>query len=831
MLAHAVSYAGYRFRTTLRSELSYYVSVVLLVGALGGLFMGAVAAARSTESSFSDYVAASHVPQLFVLDGVINPAIGLDSAYNPALLRTLSHLPHVERVADVVELNLGPLTPKGRPLPASNGIPADASVNGLYFTEDPVAITQGRMPDPHKADEFVLDAATAKAFGYHVGEEVPIGWLTNAQANSGNVALNSTIPADQRARVRLTGIAGGQATELFEDQDEAQGQSIVLFTPALTDKLLACCSNTMLTALTLQDGNRYLSAVEAAIKGVLPKGLPFVYVQVEDRVAIANDTLRPEAIALAVFGGIAGVAALLIAGQVISRRIRLKAADLDIIRALGASPSMTFCDDLIGTLGALAVGSVLAGVVALLLSPLAPLGPVRPFLRVEVRADWAVIGLGVAGLLLSLGAIAALASWRALPDRARVRGQRISSSRVTSAAARAGLPPPAITGVRFALEPGVGRSAVPVRSAILGAILAVTVVVATVTFGSSLNTLVNHPALYGWNWTYDMDGGGGLGDVPGQAAAKLLDADPFVESWTGVSYSTLQIDGINVPVMGTTPRAPVAPPLLSGHGLETRDQVVLGAGTLHELHKQVGDTVVERAPHGTPVRLTIVGTATLPPIGVTGSSHLEMGTGALLSYHLIPPAARNLFEVTPGPNAILIRTVRGASPAALRSIQLIAQKLDIAINGGAVLPVQRPAQIINYGSLGTTPLLLGAALGVGAAAALGITLVTSVRRRRRDLAILKTLGFTGRQLATAVAVQAGVAAVIGCAIGIPAGIALGRVLWDLFAGEISAVPYPTVPSGTIVTIGLVAIGLAVLVAMIPGRLAARTPTSQLLRAE
>ena len=483
--------------------------------------------------------------------------------------------------------------------------------------------------------------------------------------------------------------------------------------------------------------------------------------------------MRPEAIALAVFGGIAGIAALLIAGQVVSRRIRLKAADLDIIRALGASPSMTFCDDLIGTLGAVAVGSVLAGVVALCLSPLAPLGPVRPFLRVEVHADWAVIGLGVAGLMLSLGAIAALASWRAVPGSVRVRGQRTPSSRVTTAAARAGLPPPAITGVRFALEPGVGRSAVPVRSAILGAILAVTVVVATVTFGSSLNTLVSHPALYGWNWTYDMDGGGGLGDVPGQAAAKLLNADPLVESWSGVSYSTLQLDGINVPVMGATPRAPVAPPLLSGHGLEARDQVVLGAGTLRELHKRVGDTVEERAPHGTPVRLTIVGTATLPPIGVTGSSHLEMGTGALLSYQLIPPAARNLFEVTPGPNAILIRTKGGASQAALRSIQAIGRKLDIAINGGSVLPVQRPAQIINYGSLGTTPMLLGAALAVGAVSALGITLVTSVRRRRRDLAILKTLGFTGRQLATAVSVQAGVAAVIGCAVGIPAGIAAG----------------------------------------------------------
>ena len=60
---------------------------------------------------------------------------------------------------------------------------------------------------------------------------------------------------------------------------------------------------------------------------------------------------------------------------------------------------------------------------------------------------------------------------------------------------------------------------------------------------------------------------------------------------------------------------------------------------------------------------------------------------------------------------------------------------------------------------------------------------------------------------------------------------LGRVLWDLFAGEISAVPYPTVPAGTVVAIGLAAIALAVLVATIPGRLAARTATSQLLRAE
>ena len=774
----------------------------------------------------------SHVPQLFVFDGVINPGIGLDSAYNPGLLRTLSHLPDVERVESTVELNMGPLTPSGQPLTNSAISPtAEASVGGLDFTEDPLEIVDGRMVDPRKADEVVIDAASAKKLGYHLGEEIPVGWATNAQTSSGNFNPNQPIPVHQRVTLKIVGIVGGQATTLFQDQDNANGQSIMLFAPALTNKLLACCSNDMVSALTLQGGDRHLAAVEAAVKRALPKGLPFVYQESQSIITTANATLRPETIALNVFGGITGIAALLIAGQVISRRIRLRAPELDIARALGADPPMCLGDSLLGSFGALLIGSLLAGAVAVGLSPLGPLGPVRPFLGVALRPDWTVIGIGVLTLVVVLGGVAVLASFRALPDRARNRASTFTPSRVTTAASRAGLPPSAVTGVRFALEPGVGRSAVPVRSAILGAILAVTVVVATVTFGSSLDTLVSHPALYGWNWNYDIDGGGGLGDIPGRAAAKLLDADPLVESWTGVYYSTLTFDGVNVPVMGATPGAHVAPPLLSGHGLQASDQVVLGASTLRTLHKQVGDTVQVRIHGERPVTLTIVGTATLPPIGVVGSSHLEMGTGAVLDYRIIPAAARNLFEVTPGPNAILVRTKGGASPAALASLQSIGRQVDIAINGGAVFGVLRPAQILNYGSLGATPFLLGATLAIGAAAALGLTLVTSVRRRRHDLAILKTLGFTRGQLAVAVAVQASVAAVIGCVVGIPVGIALGRALWDLFAGEISAVPAPTVPGGTVAVIGALALALAILVATIPGRLAARTPTSQLLRSE
>ena len=742
---------------------------------------------RTTESSFVDFATSTNTPDLFVLDGVYNPAIGLHAGYNPALLRKIAHLPHVQRVESQVGVNAGPLTKDGEPVSLSNGIGATGSVNGLYFDKDRVVVTQGRPANPKKADEFVLDSATAHLYGFHLGETVKIGWISNAFGASQGASPNVKVPRHHQMRMKLVGIGATNVDSLFQDQDNANSDQIELFTPAFTDKILACCSNDMESGIALDDGTRYLSAVESEIRGILPKGLPFTYVQAPDVEARAERTLKPESIALGVFGAIAGLAVLLIAGQVIGRRIRLDADDLNVLRALGASPAMTLSDGLVGTLVSIFLGSLLAGLVAIGLSPLAPLGPVRPLLAVGLHVDWTVVGFGVALLLVSLTTLAVVVAYRAAPHRVALRLHGERGSNVARAATASGLPPTAVTGIRFALEPGVGRSTVPVRSAILGAILALTVVVTTVTFGSSLNTLVSRPALYGWNWSYDIDGGGGLGDIPGARVAALLDADHYVAGWTGVYYSTLEIDGLNVAVMGGTPDAPVGPPLLSGHGFDGPHQVVLGAATLAQLHKRVGDTVNVGRTGSTPTRLKIVGVATMPAIGIAGSAHLEMGSGALLSYRLIPPGARNIFDVpTPGPNAILVRLRSGADPrAGLASLQAIVHKTpQIGGDGGSVLPVERPAEILNYRTLGTTPFLLGVALACGAVVALGLTLVSSVRRRRTDLALLKALGFTKRQLAGAIAWQASVAVGIGCVIGIPLGIALGRFLWDLFVHQI-----------------------------------------------
>jgi putative ABC transport system permease protein len=148
-----------------------------------------------------------------------------------------------------------------------------------------------------------------------------------------------------------------------------------------------------------------------------------------------------------------------------------------------------------------------------------------------------------------------------------------------------------------------------------------------------------------------------------------------------------------------------------------------------------------------------------------------------------------------------------------------------------VVSVLRPAEIVNYRTMGDTPVYLGLGLATGAVIALGLTLVASVRRHRRDLAVLKMLGFTRRQLATAVAWQSSTAVGIGTIVGIPLGTFLGRSLWDVFAHQIDVVPAPSVPALSILLIAAGALVLANFVAALPGQMAARCPTAVLLRAE
>ena len=840
--------AWYRFRATFRRRWGGYLSLVLLIGLVGGLAMASIAGARRTQSSYPTFLAGTNPSDLNV--ALYNPAT--NGGPGPPLATKIAHLAGVKRVRDIVTPAFVLLTADGAPkLSTLNLVLSLGSLDGEFFNQDRLSATDGQLADPQRADEIMMTSSAARLLGVHVGQVVPLGFYLPAQKNLPGFGTPRVPPA-LRVNATLVGIVTLNNQVVQDDIDRAYGFMVV--TPALIREAVALAPGTGASVgyeIQLHHGSRDVPTVEQEIIRIVPPHLTSNF-HVSSRVVTEVElAIKPESVALGAFGAIAALVALVLGVQAISRQVRWGDEDRRVMRALGASPAVTSGDGLIGVLGAVVLGSLLAAVVAVGLSPLAPLGPVRPVYPDRgIAFDWTVLGIGLAVLVGGMGAAALALTYRGAPNRiGRMRQSVTRSSRATRAAEAAGMPVAGVVGVRFALEAGRGRTAVPVRSALLGTVLAVALLVGTLTFASGLHTLVSTPALYGWNWSYILNPSN---DVPPQAL-KLLDHDPAASAWTGVAYTSAEIDGQTVPILISSPRPKVAPPILSGHDLDANDQVVLGAATLAVLHKHVGDTVMlgVGTPKDTPLYipptpLRIVGTATFPAVGYSSfvSDHTSMGTGALVPTGLIPAAFNRAINspdpILNGPSLVFVRLRSGISAAAGRaSLQRIAETANKVLatdpnaagNNVTVLGVQRPVQIVNYRSIGSTPVILAVGLAIGAIGALALTLVASVRHRRRDLAMLKALGFAPRQLAAVVAWQSTITAIFGVVVGVPLGIVIGRQLWTAFARNINAVPNPTVPVLSVVLVALGALVFANVVAAIPGRIAARTPTAMVLRAE
>ena len=837
----AIRPAGYRFRATFRRRRGAYLTLALLIGLVGGVAMGSVISARRSYSSYPRFLASTNPSDLIVVPSATGNAAGL--------VTQLARMPHVTSAEGTQQFDAATLTPgRGVGTILETQVELVASTDGLFSDQDRLTILRGRRADPKQPGEVVATTEAAAVLSLHVGSRIPVGI---DESNANNV-----IPFHRKLDLTVVGV-GVLNIQVVHDDIDTDRTGFLVGTPALVRKYGSCCATNSYDGLQLADGRRddavvvqeyeHLLSTSSATKGSGGQLVVYITSAIE---AQAQRAIRPEAIALAVFGMIAGLAALIIGIQSISRQLRAGVGDMEVLRALGAGPAATTVDGLLGILGAVIAGSLLAAAVAAGLSPLALFGPVRtvdPSPGPDL--DWTVLGLGMLVLVLVLGCLAAVLAYRQA-QRATARGRTAErGSVVVRAALASGLPPAGVAGLRFALEPGRGRTAVPVRSVMAGAVLAVVVGTATLTFGASMNTLISHPDLYGWNFSYALYSIDGYGPLPLTWVSPLLARDRLVAATTGVYFATVQVDGQTVPAMVSSAHAAVAPRPLTGHGLDSSHQIVLGPATLAQLHKRVGDTVtVSEGRIVPPARLRIAGTAALPTIGDVLGVHASMSTGAIFSTRVASAAARDSYGPLTGPNAIFVRLRPGVSPSAgLRSLDRIARQLnkdatsapatavfgDVAkyLRFASVLPVQRPAEIVNYRSMGTMPQVLAGGLAAGTLTALALTLMASVRRRRRDFALLKTLGFTRRQLAGAVAWQSTVIAAAGLVAGVPLGIVAGRWLWLLFARELSAVPDPTIPVGSITLAALAALVLANLVAALPGRAAARTSAALALRSE
>jgi hypothetical protein len=230
----------------------------------------------------------------------------------------------------------------------------------------------------------------------------------------------------------------------------------------------------------------------------------------------------------------------------------------------------------------------------------------------------------------------------------------------------------------------------------------------------------------------------------------------------------------------------------------------------------------------------IVGLMVFPTLGIIHGAHTSLGTGAWLAGTDVPGGNRSnagLPSSEVGPNALLIRLRKGHDgPAELATLRRHVSQMR-NVSGVVFRPVQRPAEIVNTSDLDAAPPLLSGLLLGGSLLALATTLSASVRRRRHELAVLKTLGMTQRQVASMVSWQSTGIVLIGVLVGIPLGIAGGRWLWTRFAHGLDVVADPRVPVPILTVLAVSLLVVANLVAIVPGRLASRTSIGPELQAD
>ncbi|MBV9486696.1 MAG: FtsX-like permease family protein [Frankiaceae bacterium] len=515
------------------------------------------------------------------------------------------------------------------------------------------------------------------------------------------------------------------------------------------------------------------------------------------------------------FALIALVASLILLGQAFARfgsgatdELRaLSAVGMDRTQIRLAAASGPVIASVAGTIGA--VGSAIA------MSSLFPSGIAGKYEPTPgTNLDPLVLSLGGIGVL-GLGILGAYVSSRTVARESADEPDH--RSWVASTASRSRLHVSAVLGTRFALEPGRGKARVPVRPALAGAAAGVIGVVGALTFRAGLSGTVDDLNRYGQ--TFDAFGFVSEGAPPPSFAKALSEVkhDPDIAALDDMRVAVVTVNGRPTSTTSITPIVgSVDIVALSGRAPVGPDEISLGPTTAKDLGMHAGDTVSVDGH-----QLTVSGVTFVPE-----NPHNDYTDGAWLTtagFAVVQPSQAHdkfhevRFDLAPGvdPQAAFSRLPKGLAP------------------GGVGLTTEfiTPQQQIELRSVRIEPMLLGGFLLLLATGAVGHGLATAVRRRRRDVAVLRALGMTRWQTRLIVIVQATVLALVGLVIGIPLGVAIGRTGWRVLA-HATPVLY-VAPLALAVVLGAVpaTVAAANALATVPARRAARLRVSEILRAE
>ena len=780
-------------RADIRARLRSLLALGVLVGLTFGLAVAALAGARRTDTAF-----ARLRDRTIAADALVFP--GQVGVYK-ADWRALRRQPEIAQIAPWA-LTFGRAA--GIDGEATFFLPSDGV--WLHDVDRPVVV-DGRMFDVTKPDEVVIGPAAVKT-GLHVGSIIDYRPYGAEQDDTSNVPPNGP-----EVKLRVVGVVRQVDEYLFVP-------GMVMVSPAFLrgpGKGTLLVENAM---VRLKNGNADIARLQRDVSKTVAPGTPVDNLHaIERRV---DTTLDVERTALGILAATIAIAGLILVTQALGRSVSVIEDDSAALRAIGYDRS-SFAMAAVGShLVVAGVGGAFTLATALIASRWFPIG-----LAAEidpdrgVHADWTVLAVGL--LLATVGVLCFVAALgRHLAGTKRTR--RVTPVAGIAARLRGIAPLPIGLGASMALPHGRDRTTGPVRPALIAATVGVLGVVGAMTIDHGLNAALTHPARAGVTWDAVItplpsergDAGVARSRIEAIAAVRdVADVGTVSREVSGVAGTAgVQVFAIQREV-GT-----VSLETTKGTGPVRDDEAAIGPRTAHLLGVGTGDTIEVGSRRR---RVHIVGEALFP-----SDVHASFDEGVWLTpnaFATIEPASKatELNRTT----AIVVRFREGADKAT--AFARLAQAEGTSV--GSVAPPDVPLELSNLRNIRVLPKLLMGFLALLAAAAVAHVLTTSVRRRRRDFAVLRALGMTRRTTRSIINLQGTAIAVVGLAVGIPLGIAIGRLGWHLIADRVPLrYVQPLAVAATILVVPA-ALALVNVLALAPGRRAARLQPAQVLHTE
>jgi hypothetical protein len=671
---------------------------------------------------------------------------------------------------------------------------------------DPIPL-EGRLPrastDPDII-EVVLGEELQREFDIPMGAEFPVRFLTEADYFRFDTGFEGGEPHGPEAVAKVVGavrMAGG-ATNLpptFASAAALRSHPEAFIGGVFFVRIEGGAAGFDDFAAAVEElGRTRTLPPEAAEFAVIDASSTATAAAAVDNTALLlGRALMVFALTAAVVGGFAVL-------QALARHHTASAGARDVERALGLTRGQQTAARLLTGLLPAGLATLIAGLGALAASRIEPIGAIdlyEPNPGVAVNAT--VLAVGTIVVLVGVLAATALTGTRS----SRRSDASVRESSLVGRVTRLGGSPPTVLGLRFALEPGRGARAVPIRSAITGAIIGLAGVVAGLVFISSLDRLTSSPARSAI--PFDVK----IADITKETLEAEVVGHPLVGEVSFVASAPVVVDGVDL--SGHTVealRGSLEIGVEDGRLPRTPDEIVLGLRAARDLGVGAGDTVTARRPDGGEHELAVVGVAVVPTFNGE-----ELGLNALLTPEgLEANGAAAAFtgatvEVAPGEDVDEL-------------IGFLSSEFEAD-------PEVVPATVQNLEELGGLPGGVAALVGSIAVLALANALIVAVRRRGSDLAVLRAMGFTRRQTATAVVVMALVIVAIGVLVGVPVGIAIGSTLWRATASGAFVLSDADVPWDLLLLPVIGAVVIALVAALYPARQAAAQSAAAGIRAE